>query len=156
MKKYVSLLFSLLVCFGAAALGSVATTPQIATWYAGLHKPFFNPPNWIFGPVWTLLFAMMAIAAWLVWEKGLGRKEGQSALIVFLEQLAVNVLWSFLFFAWHSLWGAFAGIIVLWILILLTILQFKKIDKTAAWLLVPYILWVSFASLVNLAVAWLN
>jgi len=156
MKKYVSLLFSLIVCFGAAALGSIATTPQIATWYSGINKPFFNPPNWIFGPVWTLLFAMMAVAAWLVWEKGWGKKEVQLALLAFGEQLALNVLWSFLFFAWHALWTAYAGIIVLWFLILLTILRFYKINRTAAWLLVPYILWVSFASFLNLAVALLN
>ncbi|MFA5112799.1 MAG: TspO/MBR family protein [Candidatus Margulisiibacteriota bacterium] len=156
MKKYISLVIALVICFGAAALGSLATAPQIATWYAGINKPFFNPPNWIFGPVWTILYAMMAVAAWLVWEKGQNKKEVRSALLAFLAQLAVNVLWSFLFFVWHSLWGAYLGIIVLWLLILLTIIRFFKLDRTAGWLLVPYILWVSFASFLNLAVAILN
>lgn len=156
MKSYIRLLSALVICFAAAALGSLATAPQIATWYAGLNKPFFSPPNWIFGPVWTILYAMMAVAAWLIWEKGQNKKEVQSALLVFLAQLAVNVLWSFLFFAWHSLWGAYLGIIVLWLLILLTIIRFFKLDRTAGWLLVPYILWVSFASFLNLAIAILN
>jgi benzodiazapine receptor len=156
MKRYIGLLIALIVCFGAAAVGSLATTPAIGSWYATIHKPFFTPPNWIFGPVWTILYAMMAVSAWLVWEKGLAKKEVQSALLVFLAQLAVNSFWSFLFFAWHLLWGAYFGIIVLWILILLTIFRFSKLDRTAAWLLVPYILWVSFASFLNLAVALLN
>jgi benzodiazapine receptor len=154
--KHANLLVSLIVCFSAALLGSFATTPQIATWYAALNKPVFNPPNWIFAPVWTLLFAMMAVAAWLIWEKGLAKKGVKPALLVFLEQLAVNVLWSFLFFAWHNVWGAYVCIIVLWGLILITIIRFAKIDRIAAWLLVPYILWVSFASFLNLAVALLN
>ncbi|MCU0641787.1 MAG: tryptophan-rich sensory protein [Candidatus Margulisbacteria bacterium] len=154
--KYVRLLLSLGVCFGAAAFGSAATMPQIATWYAALQKPFFSPPNWIFGPVWTLLYAMMAVAAWLVWEKGWDKKGVKFALLAFGEQLALNVLWSFLFFAWHSLWGAYLGIIVLWALILLTIIRFRRLDQAAAWLLVPYILWVSFASFLNLAIALLN
>ena len=154
--KFIRFFIALVICFGAAALGSVATNPAIATWYAALNKPVFTPPNWLFGPAWTLLYCLMAVAAWLVWEKGWDKKEVRVALAVFAAQLAVNSLWSFLFFAWHAPWLAYIGILALWLLILLAILKFWKIDKIAAWLLVPYILWVSFASFLNLGVALLN
>jgi len=147
---------SIVICFLAAALGSLATYQSIPTWYAALNKPYFNPPNWIFGPVWTLLYLMMAIAAFLVWQKGLNDPAVRAALIVFLVQLALNSFWSIVFFGWHSLWGGFAVIILLWLAIMWTITAFFQLVPLAAWLLAPYLLWVSFASVLNLAVALLN
>ncbi|MFH1390092.1 MAG: TspO/MBR family protein, partial [Candidatus Margulisiibacteriota bacterium] len=132
------------------------TMPSIPTWYAALNKPFFNPPNWLFGPVWTLLYLMMGLAAYLIWEKGWGSKEVKLAFLPFALQLALNVAWSVVFFSLHSPWGAFIVIVFLWLLILETIIRFGKLSRPAAWLLVPYILWVSFASVLNLAVAILN
>jgi tryptophan-rich sensory protein len=152
----VKLAVSIAVCFAAAALGSYFTNHSIATWYAALNKPAFSPPNWLFGPVWTILYLMMAVAAYLVWQKGLGDKRVRLALGVFLVQLALNSLWSIVFFGWHSLWGAYAVIILLWLTLLWTIVQFFRLSPLAGWLLIPYILWVSFASVLNLAVAILN
>ena len=154
--KIVRLVAALIICFSFAGLGSWATTPAIPTWYSALNKPFFTPPNWLFGPAWTLLYILMAVAAWLVWEQGLSKKEVRFALILFIAQLAANALWSFLFFSQHWQWGAYGEIIILWLLILATMVQFNKISKAAVWLLVPYILWVTFASFLNLGVAWLN
>ncbi|MFA6169746.1 MAG: TspO/MBR family protein [Candidatus Margulisiibacteriota bacterium] len=156
LKKIIGLLIAIAVCLGAGVIGSIFTMPSIPTWYAALNKPFFNPPNWIFGPVWTLLFILMGIAAYLIWEKGWERKEGKLALLYFAVQLGFNVAWSIVFFNYHSPWGAFVVIVILWLLILETIIRFAKLSKTAAWLLLPYILWVSFASVLNLAVALLN
>jgi translocator protein len=152
LKNIAMLLACLIVTFAAAAIGSSATMPSIPTWYAALNKPFFNPPNWIFGPVWTLLYLMMAVAAYLVWrKKGFGR-----AMWIFLLQLVLNSLWSIVFFGWHSLWGGFAVIFLLWLAIIWTITVFFRLVPLAAWLLFPYILWVSFASALNLSVALLN
>ncbi|MDD4179572.1 MAG: tryptophan-rich sensory protein [Candidatus Margulisbacteria bacterium] len=152
----IKLIVSILICFAAAAIGSFATTPSIPTWYAALNKPSFNPPNWIFGPVWTLLYLMMAVAAFLIWQKGWNDPKVRIALMIFLFQLALNSCWSIVFFGWHSLWGAFAVIIFLWLAILATIIKFWPLNPLAGWLLIPYILWVSFASFLNLTVALLN
>jgi tryptophan-rich sensory protein len=156
MMKIVRLLTALLACFAAAAIGSWATMPSISTWYAALNKPFFTPPSWLFGPAWTLLYILMAVAAWLVWEQGLAKQEVRLGLLLFAAQLAANSLWSILFFGQHWPWGAYAEIIVLWLLIVATMVQFNKVSKTATWLLLPYILWVTFASFLNLGVALLN
>jgi translocator protein len=156
LKNIVVFLICLIVTFAAAAIGSFATTPSIPTWYAALNKPFFNPPNWLFGPVWTLLYLMMAVAAFLVWQRGLNDPAVRTALLVFLLQLALNSFWSIVFFGWHSLWGGFAVIILLWLAIIWTITVFFQLVPLAAWLLFPYLLWVSFASVLNLAVALLN
>ena len=153
MKKFI---FSLLVCLAAGFLGSIFTTPSIPTWYASLTKPSFNPPNWLFAPVWTMLFILMGISAFLVWQKGLKKKGVKKALGFFLAQLIFNVLWSFLFFKFHSPFLALLDIIFLWFLILLTVFKFFKINNTAGLLLIPYLLWVSFASVLNYAVYWLN
>lgn len=140
----------------AGIIGAVFTTPSIAGWYAGITKPSFNPPAWVFGPVWTTLFALMGIAAFLVWQKGLARKDVKVALGVFIGQLVLNTLWSVIFFGLHSPGGALFEIVFLWGAILLTIFVFSKISKPAAWLLVPYILWVSFAAYLNYAIWALN
>jgi tryptophan-rich sensory protein len=133
--------------FVAAALGAVATR-QAPEFYAQLVRPDWAPPGWLFGPVWTLLYAMMAIAAWRVWRKaGFG-----TALYLFLAQLALNALWSWLFFAWRLGGAAFGEILLLWLLIAATVAAFFRIDRLAAALLVPYLLWVSFACALTYAV----
>jgi translocator protein len=132
------------------------TGPSIPGWYAGLVKPPFNPPNWLFGPVWTLLYALMGIAAYLVYEKGRKEPKVRKALIIFAVQLALNALWSPVFFGAHALLGAAVVIVLLWAMILASIVLFSKISKAAAWLLVPYILWVSFATVLNISLYVLN
>jgi tryptophan-rich sensory protein len=156
MKKALGIVVSIVVCELAGIIGSVFTTPSIPGWYAGLAKPPFNPPNWLFGPVWTLLYAMMGVAAYLVYEKGLKRPDVKKALAVFGAQLLLNALWSIVFFGAHRILGAAVVITLLWAMILATILLFRKISVAAAWLLVPYILWVSFASVLNVSLYVLN
>jgi tryptophan-rich sensory protein len=156
MKKGLGIVVAIVVCELAGLIGSLFTTPSIPGWYAGLIKPSFNPPNWIFGPVWTTLYAMMGLAAWIVYDKGLKRPEVRKALAVFGAQLVLNTIWSIVFFGAHQLVGAVIVIVLLWAMILWTILAFRKISKAAAWLLVPYILWVSFASVLNVAICALN
>jgi translocator protein len=149
------LVVSIAIPLIAGALGSVFTTPAVKSWYLTINKPAWNPPSWVFAPVWTTLFVMMGVALYLVWSKKMN-KGVRLALNIFAAQLALNVFWSVIFFGWESFWLAYAEIILLWIFILLTIVKFWKVDKTAGWLLLPYILWVSFASFLNLTVARLN
>ena len=145
----------MLVCFAAAGLGSLATTPQIPGWYAGLEKPFFSPPNWLFGPVWTVLFLAMAVAGWMVWRRR-GFSGAPVAFTLFGAQLVLNVLWSVLFFGLQSPGAALIEIVVLWIFILATLLAFSKVSRNASLLLVPYLAWVTFAAVLNLAIWYLN
>jgi tryptophan-rich sensory protein len=140
----------------AGIIGSVFTAPAIGGWYAGIIKPTWNPPAWVFGPVWTTLFMLMGIAAFLVWRKGLERREVKIALGVFVGQLVLNTLWSIIFFGLHSPGGALIEIAFLWLAILATIIVFAKVSKPAAWLLVPYIAWVSFAGYLNYSIWMLN
>lgn len=158
MKKndLLKLIAAILVAESAGIIGSFFTTPSIPTWYAALAKPSFNPPSWVFAPVWTALFLLMGIAAFLVWKRGWEKREVRIALGIFGGQLILNILWSALFFGLHSPLAAFIEIIILWLAILWTILAFRKISRTAAWLLVPYILWVSFASVLNFSLMLLN
>lgn len=149
-KFAISIALTLFVGF----LGSLFTTPYIQTWYAKINKPSFNPPNSVFGPVWTILFILMGISLAIVWTKKKAKKE--RAYFFFGLQLFFNLLWSFTFFKSHSPFLAMIDIVILWFLILQTILEFKKIDKKAAYLLIPYILWVSFASILNFFVWKLN
>ena len=137
-------------------IGSIFTSPAIPTWYATLNKPSFNPPNWIFAPVWTLLYLSMGISAFLIWEKGINKKEVRIALLIFGSQLILNVLWSYLFFGLKSPSLAFVGIIVLWLAITATIYAFYKISKPAGLILIPYILWVTFAAFLNFSILILN
>ena len=142
----------IILCFAAPAVS--ASIPP-GSWYAGINKPTWNPPGWIFGPVWTFLYVTMAIAAWRVWLKG-GFREQRKALGLFLLQLALNAAWTPIFFGAHWLGVAFAEILLLWLAILLTLLAFQKVDKLAAGLLVPYLAWVSFASVLNFTLWRLN
>ncbi len=150
------LIVSVLICQLAGAVGSVFTVTSIDSWYAAIEKPAFNPPSWVFSPVWIILYALMGISLYLVWEEGLERKEVKVGIFVFGLQLALNILWSFLFFGLQSPFYAFMEIILLWLSIFLTIVLFGKISKTASLLLVPYLLWVSFAALLNYRIWVLN
>jgi len=155
-RDIVEAVVSIVVCQGAGLIGSIATFPSIPTWYAGLEKPPFNPPNWVFGPVWTTLYTLMGIAAFLVWRKGIRNREVKIALGIFLAQLVLNTLWSVIFFGLHSLASGLVVIVVLWIAILLSIITFFRISKAAGALLIPYILWVSFATILNFSLWQLN
>jgi len=150
------LVVSIVICQGAGIVGSVFTASSIPTWYATIAKPAFNPPNWIFAPVWTTLFLLMGISLYLVWQKGLSKKESKIALSLFGLQLGLNIVWSLLFFGLKSPGLAFFEIIILWVAIALTIVKFKPISKNAAILLLPYIAWVSFAAVLNFAIWGLN
>jgi tryptophan-rich sensory protein len=160
MKKgnFLKLVAAIVVSELAGVIGSLFTTPAIFSgWYADLGKPAFNPPSWVFAPVWTMLFALMGIAAWLVWIKMDSRfrendRRIKIALWIFGGQLALNALWSIIFFGLKSPAWAFIEIIILWLAILAAIIAFAKISKTAAWFLVPYILWVSFAGYLNFSI----
>lgn len=156
MRNLSKIIVSFLITFIAGFIGSAFTTPSIRTWYAQLKKPFFNPPNWLFGPVWTMLYILMAISLFLVWESNSSPEHKRKALIIFAIQLALNSLWSILFFGLHSPLYAFVEIIFLWVAILMTIFSFSSASKTASLLLIPYLLWVSFAAFLNLNVYLLN
>jgi len=153
LKKIILLIVSIIICQGAGFIGSIFTTPKIGSWFAGLIKPSFNPPNWIFAPVWTSLFLLMGIALFLVIQ---GKPLPKFALIAFVVQLILNILWSYLFFGLQNPMIAFMEIIILWLAILTTIYLFWPINKTAAYLLIPYIAWVSFASVLNFSLWRLN
>jgi benzodiazapine receptor len=153
---YTRLVVSLAVCQLAGLAGSVFTVPAIPAWYATISKPAFTPPNWVFAPAWTTLFILMGLSLWLVWSKGLEKRAVRTAVIAFGAQLFLNILWSALFFGLRSPFLAFIEIIFLWIAIAFTILLFSRIEKRAAWLLIPYILWVSFAAFLNWSVWLLN
>lgn len=149
------LIVSLIISYAAGALGSLATFPSIQGWYAGLDKPYFNPPNWVFGPVWTLLYTLMGIALYLVWQQR-SKHAKRPFYVLFGIQLALNTLWSVVFFGLHQpLLGV--GVIVLLLLsIIVTAALAWKVSRPAAYLLLPYIAWVSFATALNIAIAVLN
>ena len=144
----------LLLCFAAAAAGAIASA-QAAAFYHQLAQPGWAPPSSWFGPVWTALYALMAIAAWLVWREG-GWRRQRGPLRSFVVQLVVNALWSWLFFAWHQGAMAFVDIVLLWLLIVATLVGFWRVRPLAGMLLVPYLGWVSFAAVLNFAVWHLN
>ena len=154
-SSIIGLVVFLLVCFAAAGIGGAVTTPKIGTWYATLVKPSWNPPNWIFGPVWSALYFCMAVAAWLVW-----RQEGLAAaklpLALFGVQLALNVLWSCIFFGLEMPGLAFVEVLLLWAAIAATMVTFWQRSMVAGILFVPYLAWVSFASVLNFTIWRLN
>lgn len=160
MNNFLRLLAAVAICEGAGLLGAIFTTPSIPTWYASLVKPSFNPPNWVFGPVWTTIYLLMGISLFVIWttkEKSDKTKEiRRTGLYFFFIQLILNILWSIVFFGGHSLIGGLIIIIILWLSILETIKRFSKTNKTAAFLLYPYLVWVSFASILNFSIWWLN
>lgn len=150
MNKFLRLLLAVVLCEGAGLVGSIFTFSSVNSWYITLNKPFFNPPAWIFGPVWTILYLMMGISLYLAWNTK------KISLKWFWIQLILNSLWSILFFGLRNPPLAFLEIILLWIAILLTIKSFWKYNKMASYLLFPYLFWVSFASILNLSIVLLN
>ncbi|MCX6795390.1 MAG: tryptophan-rich sensory protein [Candidatus Falkowbacteria bacterium] len=156
------LIISLAIPLFAGFLGSLANYNSLLSWYPSLSKPMFNPPNWIFAPVWTILFVLMGISLFIIWEQGAKKKKDKdsnyrrSAITFFGVQLVANVLWSYLFFFFQDPSLAFLEIIVLWFTIILTIFYFKGLSRLAAWLLFPYLLWVAFASVLNFVIWQLN
>ena len=156
MGKFLKYVLSIGVCLAAGGLGTIFTISSIPTWYAHLIKPAFSPPNWLFGPVWTVLYILMGISLALVWVKGVKTERAREALMLFGVQLFLNAIWSPIFFGAKDLTLALIVIILMWFFILKTILAFGKVNKTASYLLYPYIAWVSFASILNFSVWILN
>jgi len=147
---------SITIPLAAGAIGAFFTLPSISTWYSQLAKPALNPPNWVFGPVWTALYVLMGVAFYLAWKKGFKGASRNTAIGVYGLQLALNTLWSVVFFGWHSPIAGLFVITLLWISIAATIAVFYRISKTASWILLPYLAWVSFASYLNYSIWILN
>lgn len=178
INKSIKLITSIIICELAGVVGAVFTTPEIDSWYKILKRPAASPPNWVFGPVWTTLFILMGISLYLVWDKKWQPKNKTGAedykmnplskkffsgkwkeiniALIFVTQLILNVLWSFIFFGMHSVDVAFFEILMLWFAIIFTIINFYRVSKTAALLLIPYILWVSLATVLNFYIWVLN
>lgn len=150
------LFLSIALCQTAGAIGAFFTRQAILEWYFYLKKPYFTPPNWVFGPVWVVLYTLMGVAAFLVWRKGLREVKVRAALAVFLLQLVLNCLWSIVFFGFRSIGGGLSIILLLWIVIFWTIMKFSELSRVAAGLLIPYIVWVSYAVLLNVVIKLLN
>lgn len=149
-------LLSIIVVAATSAVGQLATYPNLAPWYAGLVKPSFNPPNWVFGPVWTTLYLMMAFAVWRILRRPEASAERRWALSLFFTQLAFNAAWSWMFFAAHNPLLGLINIVPQILVILATITAFYRVDKIAAWSLVPLAAWVCFATALNFAIWQLN
>jgi len=155
MSTLVKLIISILASFAAGGVGSLFTVKSIPTWYAQLKKPRYTPPNWAFGPVWTILYVLMGISVFLVWQR-ISTNSAVLAFILFWIQLALNAFWSIIFFGMKSKGGGVVTIILLWLLILATIITSFRVSSWAGALLIPYIAWVSIASYLNIGVWWLN
>ncbi len=152
LKLTVSILIPLVI----GAVAGYFTTDGVQGWYAVANKPWFNPPNWIFAPMWTALYILMGIAFYIVWNTVISSEEKRPAIIFYILQLVFNFFWSYIFFSQKQTGWAFAEILLMWLAILLTIFAFGRINKTAAWLMVPYICWVSFAAVLNYYIWQLN
>lgn len=155
-RSYPALAAAVLFCVVAGSLGSLVTVTGAGSWYAGLAKPSFTPPDWLFAPVWITLFVLMGIAVYLVWQEGTEKHGVRLALTLFGIQFFLNVIWSFLFFGLKSPLLGFIDIVVLWLMIAATIGAFRRVEPRAAYLLVPYIAWVTLASALNGAVYFMN
>ena len=157
MNKITRIAIAVIVCLTVGYSSSTVTKSGVETWYPTIIKPVFNPPNWVFMPVWTLLFVLMGIAAGLIWDKIKEQNtEVKKALGFFLIQLALNAIWSYLFFGLKNPMLALIEIALLWLMIYETYLKFIKINKTAGYLLIPYMAWVGFAAILNASIWWLN
>jgi translocator protein len=152
MRNFLVLAAFVAGCLAVGSLGGFITMKPVLEWYPSLVKPSWTPPSWLFGPVWTLLYIMMAVAAWLVWRAG----ESRTALILFFAQLALNLAWSFLFFGARSPGLGLIEIVFLWLAVAATIFAFAFRSRVAAFLMVPYLVWVSFAAALNAAIFMLN
>ena len=157
MSKYLRIIYCVAICLAVGYLSSNVTQSSIKTWYPTIEKPIFNPPNWVFAPVWTMLFIMMGIAAGMVWNKLESNKElVKKGLLFFTVQLLLNALWSYLFFGLNNILLALIEIVLLWLIIYETYHIFKQIDKRASYLLIPYLAWVGFATILTGSIFWLN
>ncbi|MDR9414918.1 MAG: TspO/MBR family protein [Gracilimonas sp.] len=159
MKKipfWLKITIGIIICNAVGLLASSITLPAIENWYVDLNKPSFNPPNWLFGPVWTLLYTLMGISAAAIWQVGFDKKQVKHALSIFGIQLMLNGIWSFLFFGFQSPLLAFIEILFLLAAIIFTIIRFKEIKPWTGWLLLPYLAWVMFASVLTLSIYILN
>jgi len=156
VEKLIKLIFSISICQLAGVMGSIFTAPSIPVWYETLQKPYFSPPNWIFAPVWILLFTLMGISLYLILIENLNDKAVKIGMAIFSFQLILNIIWSFLFFSLQNISYALFEIMILWLAILLTIYQFWKINKKSSYLLIPYLLWVTFAAILNFTIWRLN
>ena len=156
MLKILKIVLLVVLCVTVGYLSGLVTRESILTWYVTLNKPSFNPPNWVFAPVWTLLYIMMGVAAGMIWTSNSDEQTTKKALGFFAIQLGLNALWSYLFFGLHNPLLALIEIILLWLMIFETYNMFKKINKTAGLLLLPYLAWVSFATILNASIWWLN
>lgn len=157
MIRYIKIIFIIAICLAVGLMSSQITQANIPFWYENLQKPSFTPPNWVFAPVWTFLFATMGAAAGMVWNHWENRKEEvQNALIFFFVQLGLNAFWTYLFFGLKNLLLASVEIILLWLLIYETYLKFLKFNRWCGYLLIPYLLWVSYATLLTIVVWYLN
>ncbi len=156
MKDFSKLIVSVIGCELVGFLGTPFTISAIPTWYVTLNKPFFAPPNWIFGPVWTLLYFLMGVAFYLIWKQGWQKKKAQKASMFFLAQLALNFIWSPIFFGLRAPLPGLIVIMAMWTLIVVTMKKFYPLSRWAFYLLIPYLLWVSFATLLNAAIVQLN
>lgn len=155
-KELVKLFTSIGLSLGAGLIGSIFTFSAIPGWYSSLNKPTFSPPNWIFGPVWTTLYILMGIALYLVWKMGLKKKEVNIAFNLFLVHLLINALWSIVFFGMKEIFLALIVILILWVMIVVLIKLFWKINRNSAYILLPYLAWVSFATILNFSIWQLN
>ena len=155
MNRYLKLTLCILLTLSIGALGGFATASSIGSWYVTLNKPFFNPPNYLFGPVWTTLYILMGISFFIILQSPISTLR-KKATRVFYVQLFLNFCWSFIFFKFQLLGFALIEIIIMWVAILSMILVFKKINILAAYLQIPYLIWVSFATLLNASLWWLN
>ncbi len=157
MNKYLKITYCVAISLAVGYLSSNVTQSSIKTWYPTIEKPIFNPPNWVFAPVWTMLFILMGIAAGMVWNKLESNKElVKKGLLFFTVQLLLNALWSYLFFGLNNILLALIEIILLWLIIYETYYIFKQVDKKAGYLLIPYLAWVGFASVLTGTIYWLN
>ncbi|MBT7902758.1 tryptophan-rich sensory protein [Candidatus Woesearchaeota archaeon] len=152
--NYVKLISAIILCQLAGIIGSLFTANSVKTWYTTINKPIFNPPSWIFSPVWITLFILMGVSLYIIWNQGF--KKNKTEITIFGIQLILNTFWSIIFFGLKNISLAFVEIIILWIMILFTLIFFYKKSKTAAYLLIPYLLWVGFATILNLSILILN
>lgn len=153
--SWVSLIPFVVVCYAAAGIGSRITRSSVNTWYQELHRPEWTPPRWMFAPVWTILYLLMALSAWLVWRDS-AWATSRSALLLFAIQLVLNVMWSVVFFGLRQVGFAFGEILLLWMMVIATAVSFLSISLLAAWLLIPYLGWIGFASYLNFRIWQMN
>lgn len=156
MKNWTKLLISVVLPLGVGAVAGLFTVSEINGWFQTIKKPWWQPPNWVFGPVWTLLYVLMGIAFYLVWKSSVPARQKRMPIILWLVQLLFNFFWSFIFFKKHQIDWALGEIGLLWVFILLTVLFFGRISKAAAWLMLPYVCWVTFAIVLTLTIYRLN